>query len=186
MKKEEIKRIRKSVNHFLKSNENVLVLECNDTCLNPTKYYHMVLLSNPLLFFLKSCIITICTILPASEFKNFWYRFLGMKIGKNVSISAGVIFDIGYPQLISIKDGTIIGTKVKILTHETTIKKIRIGRVIIGKQSLVGVGSIIRSGSIIGDYAVVGAGSFVNRNVKKREFVGGVPIKRIKFLKGLV
>lgn len=181
--KQEIKKIKRSIRKFLDSNQKVLVLEYKDTYLNPTKYYHKVLQRNPLAFVLKLLIMSLATILPASEFKNFWYRLLGMNIGRDVSISAGAIFDLGYPKLITINDGAIIGTGVKILTHETTIQRIRVGRVYIGRKALIGVRSLIRSGVTIGDKAVVGACSFVNKDVAEHEFVGGVPAQRIKMLK---
>jgi acetyltransferase-like isoleucine patch superfamily enzyme len=186
MKKGELQRIRNLIKTFLKSGKESITIKYQDTYLNPTKYYHKSLLRNPIIFLWKWSIINICTILPASTFKNGLYRLLGMKIGKDVSISWGVLFDMGYPQLISIGDGSIIGTGVKILTHETTVKNIRIGRVKIGKETLIGVRATIRSGIKIGDGAVVGAMSFVNKNVKRMEFVGGVPAKKIKTLKHLI
>ena len=186
MKRGELNRIKKCVTNFLKSNKSVLKIECRDENLNPTKYYHNVLMRDPFNFFFKLIIHSIGIILPASEFKNILYRLLGMKIGKGVSISTGVIFDMGYPKLISIGDGTIIGTGVKILTHETTVKRIRIGRVKIGKKSLIGLRSIIRSGTSVGNYAVVGAGSFLKSDVGDYEFFSGVPARKVKKLRKVI
>jgi acetyltransferase-like isoleucine patch superfamily enzyme len=176
-------RILQEIQQFLKSNKQVLQIYRKDTALNSTKIYHRVLRNNPFWFTCKAIIISVCTILPASTLKNTLLRWIGMKIGRDVSISWGVIFDFGYPKLITIQNGALIGTGVKILTHETTIKRIRIGRVDIGKQAVIGVRSIIRSGTKIGDNAVVGMGSVVIRNVTKNEFVGGVPAKRITMVK---
>jgi acetyltransferase-like isoleucine patch superfamily enzyme len=178
MKKED----RKKISMFMRGREKVLIIDYIGKRLNPTKYYHGLLSRNPFEFILKLIINGFCTILPASGFKNFFYRLLGMNIGKEVSISSGVIFDMGYPRLISIGDGAVIGTGVKILTHETTINNIRLGRVHIGKKALIGVRSIIRSGVTIGDKAIIGMGSFVNKDVLKKEFVGGVPASRVRLL----
>lgn len=109
-----------------------------------------------------------------------------MKIGKDAFISAGVLFDLEFPKLINIKEGAIIGTGTKILTHEVTIKHIRIGRITIGKQSIVGAGSLIRSGVSIGDGAVVAMGSLVLKDVPSKNMVGGVPARKIKKINKLV
>jgi acetyltransferase-like isoleucine patch superfamily enzyme len=179
MKKEELGTMRNKVKNFLKSDKKVLEISYKNTYLNPTKYYHRILFRNPLTFLWKYVLSGICYLLPASRFKNSLYRTLGMKIGKEVSISAGALFDLGYPQLITIGDGTIIGTGVKILTHETNMRKIRIGRITIGKKVLIGVRSVLRSGIAIGDTAVVGMGAVVINDVKPKNFVGGVPAKKL-------
>jgi len=186
MEKGELKRIKKSIRKFLTINKPFLEIQYNNHYLNPTKYYHRALASHCIHFLFKLIIVGFTTILPASEFKNHLLRLIGMKIGKDVSISISVMFDLGFPELITIEDGVIIGTQVKILTHETTIKRIRIGRVHIKKRALIGVRSVIRSGTTIGAESVVGVLSFVNRDVKDKEFVGGIPIKRIKMLKKLI
>jgi acetyltransferase-like isoleucine patch superfamily enzyme len=109
-----------------------------------------------------------------------------MNIGKDVFIAAGVIFDLEFPKLITIKDGAIVGTLTKILTHEVTFKHIRIGRVAIGKQALIGSGALIRSGTEIGDRAAVGMGALVLEDVLPKVLVVGVPAKKIKDLKELL
>jgi acetyltransferase-like isoleucine patch superfamily enzyme len=178
----DLQKIRKEVAKFLNSNKKCIEIKYSNT-LSTTKCYHKVLFRNPITHFWKYFISIICYVLPASEFKNMLYKSLGMKIGKDVSISAGALFDLGYPKLIDLGDGTIIGTGVKILTHETTVTSMRIGRVIIGKKVLVGVRSVIRSGVSVGDNSIIGMMSYVNSDVKPNEFVGGVPAKRIKSLK---
>jgi acetyltransferase-like isoleucine patch superfamily enzyme len=182
MKKEEIKRIRLLVKDFLKSNKSSLTVEIKDKNSTTLDYYKKATKKS----FFKSLITIFGVVMPASEFKNFLYRITGLKIGKKARITMGTIVDVRNQKLISIGEGTIIGTGTTIITHEATQKKIRIGRVKIGKKVLIGGGCIIRSGITIGDYSVIGAGSFVNRNVKPKEFVGGVPIKRIKMLKKLL
>jgi acetyltransferase-like isoleucine patch superfamily enzyme len=179
MEKEELTKSKSLVNKFLTTNRKVLEIQFKQPDFNITKYYHKILFRNPITHFWKYFISNLCYILPASPFKNLLYKSLGMKIGKGVSISAGAMFDLGYPKLISLGEGTIIGTGAKILTHENTITKLRIGRVIIGKKVLIGVRSVIRSGITIGDNSIVGIMSFVNHDVPKNTFVGGVPAKVI-------
>jgi acetyltransferase-like isoleucine patch superfamily enzyme len=56
----------------------------------------------------------------------------------------------------------------------------RTGKVIIGKNVLIGANATILPGVTIGDNAVISAGSLVNHNVPAGAFVGGVPAKIIE------
>ncbi len=182
MEEKDIKSVKATIKKFLKDGSKVLEIKYTGKAMNASKYYHKVIFTNPLWFFIKMIIISICYFLPAGEFKNFFYRMLGMKIGKQVFISGGVTVDMGFPQLITIEDGTVIGMGATIFTHESTIAKIRIGRVRIGKRALIGINSIIRSGVSIGDNAVVAIGSVVAHDVADHELVMGVPATKIKTL----
>jgi len=125
----------------------------------------------------------ICKKVPSIRLKNALYRTIGVKIGKDAVISPDVFIDPFYPELIEIKDGAIIGWGARLLTHEFTIKHIRIGRVKIGKQALIGAFSTIRSGVDIGDNAIVAIDTYANKDVGKLQEVGGVPEHNIKKLK---
>jgi acetyltransferase-like isoleucine patch superfamily enzyme len=102
-----------------------------------------------------------------------------MKIEKNVSIAFGVMFDFFYPELIELKENCIIGYNVTILTHEFLQNELRKGKVIVGRNALIGANSTLLPGIIIGDNAIVSAMSLVNSNVKENSFVGGIPAKEI-------
>lgn len=91
--------------------------------------------------------------------------------------------DDSFPELITIDDGCIIGEHVTILAHEFTIKKMRLGRVHICKQALIGVLSVIRSGVTIGDSTIVAMDTLVNKDVPAYTEVGGVPSHKIKKLR---
>lgn len=182
MDEADIKSVKATIKKFLKGDSKVLEIEYTGKEMNASKYYHSVLFSNPLWFLIKTFVIGICYFLPAGEFKNFFYRRLGMKIGKQVFISGGVTMDLGFPHLITIKDGAVIGQGATIFAHESTIAKIRMGRVTIGRRALVGIKSTIRSGVSIGDNAVVATGAVVVQDVPDNELVGGVPAKKIRTL----
>lgn len=182
MEEKDIGEVRARIKKFLNSNLKVLEINYTGKSLNASKYYHSVIFANPLFFMFKAFIMGLCYFMPAGEMKNSLYRMLGMKIGKEVFISAGVILDAGFPQLISIGDGVVIGQGATIFAHESTIAKIRIGRVNIGKRSLIGIKSTIRSGVVIGDNSVVVMGAVVVQDVQSNELVGGVPAKTIRKL----
>lgn len=182
---------------FLESNEKLMTIEYRGKELNsiygifgkdykevkiPLKFYTRYLFKR----IFQRPILKMIQGLDGTEFKNKVYRFLGLKIGREVSICPGVFIDDLLPELITINDGTIIGRDVKILTHEFTIKHMRFGRINIGKQVTIGNSSIIRSGVTIGNGAVIAMDSLVNKDVLPKEEVGGIPIHRIKKLKKLI
>ncbi|VVB65743.1 2,3,4,5-tetrahydropyridine-2,6-dicarboxylate N-acetyltransferase [Candidatus Gugararchaeum adminiculabundum] len=116
--------------------------------------------------------------IPSFRVKNFFYRLIGMRIGKGVAVG-GATLDMIFPEMVEIGDGSIIGFGSVLLTHEFLVGEWRRGKVKIGKNVLIGANCTILPGVEIGDGAVVGAMSLVNRDVKPGEFVGGVPIKTI-------
>jgi len=113
------------------------------------------------------------------QLKPFMLRLIGAKVGKDVFISPWVKFDPVYPSLITIEDGALLGLGCRILTHEYTADRVRVGRVHIGRGAVVGAWSTVRSGVRIGERATVGCNSFVNRDVADGATVGGVPARMI-------
>ena len=124
-------------------------------------------------------IMMLCKILPDTEWKNSIYRKTGMKIGRNVSLF-GSNFDIFFPELIEIGDGSMVGNKTAIITHEFLSKGWRKGPIKIGRNVTIGAMTLVLPGVEIGDGATVAAYSLVNKNVEPGAVVGGVPIKRIR------
>ena len=137
-------------------------------------------------YYIQIPIFRIIRSFDGTEFKNKIYRKFGAKIGKEVYISPGAYMDELLPELIEIGDGTIIGKDASLLAHEFTIKHASFGRIKIGKQVTIGTQSIIKCGITIGDGAVVAMDSLVNRDVPKKEIVGGIPAKKIKKLKNII
>lgn len=177
--------MKKAVKEFLKDEKKkVLRLEYKGSKLNA--YWDWFKWRNPLRIVFNGIIYGICYILPPSNFKNALLRLTGIRIGKEVAIAPQVALDPVFPELLTIEDGVVLGWGSKILTHEATIKNFRLGRVKLGKQSLIGAFSLVRSGVSIGKNSVVGMGSFVNKDVNESEVVGGIPEKRIKKLKELI
>ncbi|MFQ6051086.1 MAG: acyltransferase [Candidatus Hydrothermarchaeota archaeon] len=136
-------------------------------------------IKNPFRVILNFLIIYTCRYLPSLRVKNFLYRAIGIKLGRNVSVGLGVIFDIFFPELIEIGDNSLIGYNTTILTHEFLINEWRKGPVKIGKSVMIGANCLILPGVEVGDNATVSAFSLVNKNVQKDSFVGGIPVKPI-------
>ncbi len=115
---------------------------------------------HPLRVIFQFIIITVCRYLPSLKMKNFLYRRLGMKVGKNVSMGVMVMVDIFFPQFVSIGDNSVIGYNSTILAHV-----------------LLGANTTVLPGVKIGDGARVGAGSLVNRDIPPGVLACGVPAK---------
>lgn len=142
-------------------------------------------IKNPFYTILNFIIIYTARYLPSLRLKNFLYKIIGIRIGKNVAVGLGATFDIFFPELIEIGDNTIIGYNTTMLAHEFLINEWRKGKIKIGANVLIGANCTILPGIEIGDNAVISACSLVNRNVKAGEFVGGIPIRTIKRRQGM-
>lgn len=135
-------------------------------------------LRNPVRIIINAVVCEVCKYLPI-KLKNFLYRRIGVKIGSNSVISPHVQIDPFFPDKITIGDDVVVGWGTKILTHEYVKGGYIVGEVEIKDNVLVGHSSSTRPETIIEDSATVAAHSFVNRDIKKGETVGGVPVKEI-------
>jgi len=110
---------------------------------------------------------------------NFFYRCLGMVIGKNTVINTTIISDC---DIIKIGKNTVIGGGVVINGHSAEDGKIIRAPVKIGNNVTIGQYTTILPGVKIEDNAVIGANSLIPKNsiVKSDKKYGGVPIHEIK------
>ncbi|HHY94192.1 MAG TPA: acyltransferase [Firmicutes bacterium] len=136
-------------------------------------------LVNPWRAALNFTVIYLCRFLPWVGVKRFLYRCLGMRVGKNVAVGLGAMFDIFFPHLISLGDNCVIGYGATVLAHEFLVREWRTGPVHIGRNVLIGANATVLAGVVIGDSATVGAGAVVCRDVPPGAFVAGVPAREI-------
>jgi acetyltransferase-like isoleucine patch superfamily enzyme len=134
---------------------------------------------NPLRVIINFLVIWFCKYLPSLRIKNWFYRRIGIKIGKHVSVGLAVTFDIFFPDMIEIGDNCVIGYNTTILCHEFLIKELRKGKVKIGKNVMIGANSTILAGVSIGDNSSVSAMSLVNSDIPNNSLVGGIPAKTL-------
>ncbi|MHA1384049.1 MAG: DapH/DapD/GlmU-related protein, partial [Candidatus Helarchaeota archaeon] len=105
-------------------------------------------------------------------------RYIGVKIGKNVRIEPGVIFDQYWPEKIEIGDGSQIRKNSFIAAHEGIPGQFRTGKVKIGKDVLIETGVGILPGVEIKDHAEVLPYTFVASNINEKEQVEGIPARK--------
>lgn len=135
---------------------------------------------NPLRVTFNFIVISIARILPSLTLKRALLRLTGMNIGKDVSIGLYAMFDIFFPELITLGDNSVLGYNCTILCHEFLVDEYRIGEVVIGRNVMVGANTTVLPGVTVGDGAVVSACSLVNKDVEAGDSVGGVPIQKIR------
>jgi len=135
---------------------------------------------SPLRVVMNWSVISLSKITPSLSLKSWMLRRIGVKIGKNVSIGLGVMFDIFFPERIHIGDNSVIGYGATLLGHEFLVKEWRTGEVKIGKDCMVGAMSLVMPGVEVKDGASVSAYSLVNRDVPEGEIHGGVPARKLR------
>ena len=143
----------------------------------------------------------ISSTIPLHSIRKFYFRLVGIKIGKDSFIHMGTRFY--FPAGVMIGDGTIVGdhcfldgrAPLKIGNHVDIASQVLIynsehdissegfdpiyGEVEVGDFVFIGPRAIILPGVKIGRGAIVAAGAVVTSDVADFEIVGGVPAKII-------
>jgi acetyltransferase-like isoleucine patch superfamily enzyme len=115
--------------------------------------------------------------IPFTQKKQFFYRLMGVKIGKNVQIMPNVFFDIFFPEMITIGDNVVIGIGCFIACHEFNPTEFRYGPITLKKDSLLGARSFVLPGVIIGENSLVGAQTVVHKDVPDNMIAFGSPLQ---------
>lgn len=128
----------------------------------------------------------------SSPFSNFvikCQRSRGVKIGKNCHFSPYVLIDLLHPELITIENNVTISSNSMIFAHvnPTTNEFLKnhgyprtIKPVTVKEGAIVSVGCIIIAGVTIGKNSIVGAGSVVSQDVPDYCVVAGNPARVVK------
>jgi len=106
----------------------------------------------------------------------------GLKLGKNVILSPSVTIDKSYPYMISIGDNCVICSGTRLIAHDATAIPfnggyMRLGKIDIKENCIIGVNVIILPGITIGPNSMVASGSMVNKDIPPNTCVAGVPAR---------
>lgn len=107
-----------------------------------------------------------------------FYRLMGMKIGRGVTINSTAIAD---PSLIELGDRVTIGGSASIMAHYAQAGYLVIAPVKIKAGATIGLRAIVMGGVEIGEGAKVLAGSFVmpGTKVPAGSTWGGIPAQEV-------
>jgi len=96
-----------------------------------------------------------------TPFANLLFRLLGAKLGKNVQFNSKYVFDA---TLLEIGDNTVIGGGAIINCHIIERNSLKLKKVKIGSNVLLGSHCTVMPGCEIGDHAIIAAGTIVPKN----------------------
>jgi len=118
-----------------------------------------------------------------SPFAQLYYRLMGMKIGRNVTINSTAIAN---PSLIEMADGVTIGGSASVMAHYAQGGYLVIAPVRLGSGATIGLRAIVMGGVEVGEKARVLAGSFVlpNTRIPAGETWAGIPARRLDLERG--
>jgi maltose O-acetyltransferase len=171
--------VKETVRRFLRSDERVLTLPFDGLRCDVSRHWHQFLEMGWWELLHKTLVLALTRNMYSGRLKNTLLRSIGVKIGKNVFIAATVQLDIQFPELITIEDGAILGMHSHVSTHEVTHSHIRLGKVHIGKNALVGGQATVRSGVTVGENSVVAMRAFVTESVPPNTLVTGEPDRKV-------
>jgi acetyltransferase-like isoleucine patch superfamily enzyme len=109
----------------------------------------------------------------------WFYRGMGMKIGKDTIITTWRIFDC---DMIEIGDHCVIGGSVAISAHIAEKGRGILKKVRIGNRVTIGANTTVLPGVTIEDNVIVGANSLIPKDARleTNSVYGGVPIRKIR------
>ncbi len=96
-----------------------------------------------------------------TPFANILFRLLGANLGKNVQFNSKYVFDA---TLLEIGDNTVVGGGAIINCHIVERASLKLKKVKIGSNVLLGSHCTVMPGCVIGDRAIIAAGTIVPKN----------------------
>jgi len=146
---------------------------------------------------LNACILKYCmysVILAPLNYRKIrpiLWRWMGVKVGKNVFIGYDVWMDYNNAHLIELQQGAHITNRCILLCHKRNLDNYYVGddstklpykiqKIVVGKNVMVGMGTTIMPGVTIGEGSIIAANSLVTKNIPAWTIAAGNPAKVIK------
>jgi acetyltransferase-like isoleucine patch superfamily enzyme len=132
----------------------------------------------------------LANVCPSMDARAELYRRIGIKIGRDVFIGEGVLFDKLYPEMIEIGDHTAIGARTIITAHQVVPTTTGLRRLYPEKQMRTVIENdvwimpavIIAPGVRIGHHSVIATGAIVHKDVPPYSVVVGAGSRVAKSL----
>lgn len=123
----------------------------------------------------------LANMIPADGLRTSLYRASGVRIGKDVFIGEGVLFDKLHPEYIEIGDHTAIGARTIITAHQIiptqtdlrTLYPEEYKRTVVEHDVWIMPGVIITPGVTIGHHSVLATGAVIHKDVPPYSLVVG-------------
>jgi len=142
-------------------------------------------------FVLKFCMFSILFSGNDRLIRPRLWRYLGVKVGKRVTIGYDILIDIDHASNIIVEDDVCITSRCLLLCHKRDLTDITIPTnynklphiergITLKKGSYLGMGTIVMPGVTIGEGAMTAAGSIIVKDVDPWTIVGGNPAKVIR------
>ena len=130
--------------------------------------------------YFNGVVVEFTRLLPNCWLKTALLRMIGAKIGKNVRIDKGVVFDHIFCDTITVEDDVILEHDAYLDGHEYTITQTVFGRSIIKKGARIGAHTLVRTGTIVGENTIIEPNSLTQKEIPANEVWGGVPAKFLR------
>ena len=177
--KEYYRSFKEQVSNLWKDpNKNYLKVQYNGKRLNAGNDWWRA--RNIIRIFYNGAFIEITRLLPHCVLKTLLLRMVGVKLGKNVRIGKGVVFDHIYCDSVTVEDDVQIDDYSYFDGHEYTVSQTIFGRILVKKGAHLKHHTFVRTGTIIGEHAVIEPQSMTQREIPANEVWGGMPAVFIK------
>ncbi|MBU0536589.1 MAG: hypothetical protein KKE20_06495 [Nanoarchaeota archaeon] len=130
--------------------------------------------------FYNGPIVELIRLLPHNWFKTLLCRMIGVKLGKNVYIGKGTVFDHIYCDTVTLEDNVRIDDHCYFDGHEYTIAQTIFGRVLVKKGAHLKHHTFVRTGCTISENTVIEPWSMCAKEIPPNEVWGGMPARFIK------
>ncbi|MFX0188022.1 MAG: acyltransferase [Candidatus Hodarchaeota archaeon] len=122
---------------------------------------------------IKDALNIISSYVGLPEIKAHHLKSMGAKLGSKVYLSSSNVVDPYFPELVDIGDNVVMGMGASIFCHECIDGELYVGEVKIGKNCLIGFGSIVLPGTQMGDNSILTPG-FLTSDLKENTMAKGI------------
>jgi len=125
-------------------------------------------------------LVWLVRVVPSLRTRNWLLRRLGATVEPGVAWGLEATPDVFWPELVTLREGAIVGYDATLLCHEFLREEYRTGRVVVGEGAMVGAGAVVLPGVEVGAGAQVAANSLVTEDVPPGTTVAGVPAEPVE------